>query len=126
MANAALQPGSQPALIEEQVDTAVLLTVPHFPAAGRIGRQGRQAAGADGLANGVAVVDSAPDGILDRARRIAAGGVKEIVLTGVNLGDFGNGTEVIEGTRAKKEALFVDLVRELDQDRKSTRLNSSH
>jgi len=33
----------------------------------------------------------------------------------VNLGEFGNGTEVIEGTRAKKEALFVDLVRELDR-----------
>lgn len=41
-------------------------------------------------------------------------GVKEIVLTGVNIGDFGNGTEVIEGLKPKKEALFVDLVHELD------------
>ncbi len=49
------------------------------------------------------------------AQRIAEAGVKEIVLTGVNLGDFGNGTEVIEGTKPKKEALFIDLIRELDK-----------
>jgi threonylcarbamoyladenosine tRNA methylthiotransferase MtaB len=55
------------------------------------------------------------ENVLANARQIAAGGVKEIVLTGVNLGDFGNGTEVIEGMRPQKEALFVDLVRELDQ-----------
>jgi threonylcarbamoyladenosine tRNA methylthiotransferase MtaB len=48
------------------------------------------------------------------ARKIGAMGVKEIVLTGVNLGDFGNGTEVIEGNRVKKEALFIDLVQALD------------
>jgi len=41
-------------------------------------------------------------------------GVKEIVLTGVNIGDFGNGTEVIEGIKSKKEALFIDLIKELD------------
>lgn len=52
---------------------------------------------------------------LANARNIAAMGVKEIVLTGVNLGDFGNGTAVIEGEKVKKEALFVDLVQELDQ-----------
>ena len=49
------------------------------------------------------------------AEEIAALGTREIVLTGVNLGDFGNGTEVIEGTRPKKEAMFIDLIRELDQ-----------
>jgi threonylcarbamoyladenosine tRNA methylthiotransferase MtaB len=49
------------------------------------------------------------------ARNIAAKGVREIVLTGVNLGDFGNGTAVIEGMRPKKEGLFIDLIRELDQ-----------
>jgi threonylcarbamoyladenosine tRNA methylthiotransferase MtaB len=48
------------------------------------------------------------------ARAIAAHGVREIVLTGVNLGDFGNGTAVIEGERPKKEALFIDLIRALD------------
>jgi len=49
------------------------------------------------------------------AKLIAEKGVKEIVLTGVNLGDFGNGTEVIEGTKPKKEAMFIDLIKALDQ-----------
>jgi len=53
--------------------------------------------------------------VVANARRIAEMGVKEIVLTGVNIGDFGNGTEVIEGGRPRKEALFIDLVRELDK-----------
>ncbi len=53
--------------------------------------------------------------VLENARQIAASGVKEIVLTGVNLGDFGNGTEVIEGVRPKKEDLFIDLIQALDQ-----------
>ncbi|MCS7036088.1 MAG: tRNA (N(6)-L-threonylcarbamoyladenosine(37)-C(2))-methylthiotransferase MtaB [Saprospiraceae bacterium] len=48
------------------------------------------------------------------AQRLAEQGVREIVLTGVNLGDFGNGTAVIEGERPKKEALFIDLIRALD------------
>jgi len=55
------------------------------------------------------------ENVLANARDIAGKGVKEIVLTGVNIGDFGNGTEVIEGTRPKKEAMFIDLIRELDQ-----------
>ncbi|MCC7245941.1 MAG: tRNA (N(6)-L-threonylcarbamoyladenosine(37)-C(2))-methylthiotransferase MtaB [Saprospiraceae bacterium] len=54
------------------------------------------------------------ENVLQNARDIAARGAREIVLTGVNLGDFGNGTEVIEGTRPRKEALFADLIRELD------------
>jgi threonylcarbamoyladenosine tRNA methylthiotransferase MtaB len=54
------------------------------------------------------------ESVLRNARDIAAKGIQEIVLTGVNLGDFGNGTEVIEGLRPKKEALFVDLVRALE------------
>jgi len=54
------------------------------------------------------------ESVLNNVREIAAKGVQEIVLTGVNLGDFGNGTEVIEGTRPRKEALFADLVCELD------------
>jgi threonylcarbamoyladenosine tRNA methylthiotransferase MtaB len=51
------------------------------------------------------------------ANAIAIGqsGAREIVLTGVNLGDFGNGTAVIEGQRPKKEAMLIDLIRELDQ-----------
>lgn len=55
------------------------------------------------------------ENVLSNARKIADLGVKEIVLTGVNLGDFGNGTEVIEGVRPRKEALFADLIKELDQ-----------
>ena len=54
------------------------------------------------------------ENVLNNARKIGEMGVKEIVLTGVNLGDFGNGTEVIEGVKPKKEALFIDLIRELD------------
>ena len=53
--------------------------------------------------------------IVSDAEAIAARGVKEIVLTGVNIGDFGNGTQVIEGKRPRKEALFVDLARALDR-----------
>ncbi|MCB9273053.1 MAG: tRNA (N(6)-L-threonylcarbamoyladenosine(37)-C(2))-methylthiotransferase MtaB [Lewinellaceae bacterium] len=55
------------------------------------------------------------ENVVANARRIAEMGVKEIVLTGVNIGDFGNGTEVIEGVKPKKEALFIDLIRELDK-----------
>jgi len=55
------------------------------------------------------------ENVLINANTIANQGVKEIVLTGVNIGDFGNGTEVIEGLKPKKEALFVDLVHALDQ-----------
>lgn len=53
--------------------------------------------------------------VVENARYIASLGVREIVLTGVNIGDFGNGTEVIEGKRPKKEALFIDLIRALDE-----------
>ncbi len=55
------------------------------------------------------------ESVVANARQIAEMGGKEIVLTGVNIGDFGNGTEVIEGTRPKKEALFIDLIQALDE-----------
>ncbi|MEM1215011.1 MAG: tRNA (N(6)-L-threonylcarbamoyladenosine(37)-C(2))-methylthiotransferase MtaB, partial [Bacteroidota bacterium] len=55
------------------------------------------------------------ESVVANAREIAKMGTREVVLTGVNIGDFGNGTEVIEGVRPKKEALFIDLIRELDQ-----------
>ncbi|CAN5612092.1 tRNA (N(6)-L-threonylcarbamoyladenosine(37)-C(2))-methylthiotransferase MtaB [soil metagenome] len=55
------------------------------------------------------------DNAVSNARKIADLGTKEIVLTGVNLGDFGNGTEVIEGIKPKKEALFIDLIKALDE-----------
>lgn len=55
------------------------------------------------------------ENVVANAEKIAAGGIREIVLTGVNLGDFGNGTEVIEGLKPKKEALFIDLIKALDE-----------
>ena len=48
------------------------------------------------------------DNILHSAREIATTDVKEVVLTGVNIGDFG----IHEGRRKEK---FEDLVRALDQ-----------
>jgi len=53
--------------------------------------------------------------VIHNAQYIARQGVKEIVLTGINLGDYGNGTEVIEGNKVKKNELFIDLIRHLDQ-----------
>jgi len=55
------------------------------------------------------------ENVVKNAEKIAALGVKEIVLTGVNIGDFGTGTAVIEGVRPKKESMFIDLVRALDE-----------
>lgn len=55
------------------------------------------------------------ENVVANAEKIAGLGVKEIVLTGVNIGDFGNGTSVIEGVLPKKEALFIDLIKALDQ-----------
>src|SRR5690606_13818115 len=53
--------------------------------------------------------------IVRQVREIGKSGIREIVLTGVNIGDFGNGTSVIEGVRPKKEAMIIDLIRELDE-----------
>jgi threonylcarbamoyladenosine tRNA methylthiotransferase MtaB len=55
------------------------------------------------------------ESVVANAQKIAEMGVQEIVLTGVNIGDFGNGTQVIEGTKPKKEAMFIDLIKELDK-----------
>ncbi len=66
------------------------------------------------LARGKSRSDTVESAVAN-AQKIAEMGVKEIVLTGVNIGDFGNGTEVIEGTKVKKEALFIDLIKELDK-----------
>lgn len=48
--------------------------------------------------------------VTEHARRLAAQGVKEIVLTGVNLGDFGKGPE---GNPRKQES-FLDLLQALE------------
>ncbi len=55
------------------------------------------------------------ENVIKNATEIADSGIKEIVLTGINLGDFGNGTEIIEGLKPQKEGLFIDLIRELDK-----------
>jgi threonylcarbamoyladenosine tRNA methylthiotransferase MtaB len=59
------------------------------------------------LARGASRSDTI-DNVLEQARQIAASGVKEIVLTGVNLGDFG----IRDGQREDK---FFDLVKALDE-----------
>ncbi|AGA78604.1 tRNA (N(6)-L-threonylcarbamoyladenosine(37)-C(2))-methylthiotransferase MtaB [Echinicola vietnamensis] len=59
------------------------------------------------LARGKSRSDSI-ENILKSAREIAATDVKEVVLTGVNIGDFG-----IQGGKRKEK--FVDLVQELDE-----------
>jgi len=51
------------------------------------------------------------DHVLKNVESIAAGGAKEIVLTGINLGDFGKG---YTGGR-KHEENFFDLVKALDE-----------
>ena len=55
------------------------------------------------------------DEVVQNARKIASLGIREIVLTGVNLGDFGNSTDILEGTRPKSKGMFSDLVRALDE-----------
>lgn len=63
--------------------------------------------------------------VIDQTRSIGNAGIKEIVLTGVNIGDFGNGTHVIEGSRPKKSSLFIDLIRELDKVEEISRFRIS-
>ncbi|MBL7930729.1 MAG: tRNA (N(6)-L-threonylcarbamoyladenosine(37)-C(2))-methylthiotransferase MtaB [Bacteroidia bacterium] len=55
------------------------------------------------------------ENVLINARKIAESGVKEIVLTGVNIGDFGYGQTLFADTRKRKETNFLDLIRELDE-----------
>lgn len=48
--------------------------------------------------------------VVENARQLAAAGVKEIVLTGVNLGDFGKGPDGL----SRKQESFFELIRELE------------
>jgi threonylcarbamoyladenosine tRNA methylthiotransferase MtaB len=59
------------------------------------------------LARGASRSDTIPH-VIEQANEIVTSGVKEIVLTGVNLGDFG----IRDGIRENK---FLDLVQALDQ-----------
>jgi threonylcarbamoyladenosine tRNA methylthiotransferase MtaB len=60
--------------------------------------------------------------IVENVKAIAAGGAKEIVLTGINLGDFGKGSphqtspegEGLQPTHKKHGENFFDLIKELD------------
>ena len=62
------------------------------------------------LARGISRSDTLQN-VLDNAANIAAQGIKEIVLTGVNIGDYGKG----EFGNKKHEHTFYDLVRALDE-----------
>lgn len=55
------------------------------------------------------------ENVLVNANKIAAAGVKEIVLTGVNIGDFGYGQFINGDTKKKKEYNFLDLIKTLDK-----------
>lgn len=62
------------------------------------------------LARGHSRSDSI-EGVLRNMQELAANGTKEVVLTGINLGDFGKGNE---GGKAK-ETTFFDLVQAADE-----------
>jgi len=55
--------------------------------------------------------------VVAEANKIAAMGVKEIVLTGVNIGDFGKQPFLSASgkTRFKRKEHFIDLIKELDK-----------
>ena len=53
------------------------------------------------------------ENVINNAKIIAQSGVKEIVLTGVNIGDFGYGREIENGK--KRDYNFFDLIKELDK-----------
>ena len=62
------------------------------------------------LARGISRSDNL-NNVLNSASEIAQKGIKEIVLTGVNIGDYGKG----ENGNKKHEHTFLDLVKALDQ-----------
>lgn len=64
------------------------------------------------LARGASRSDTI-EGVLKNVQKIAASGVKEVVLTGVNTGDFGK-NEKAEGRRRSED--FFALVKELDKE----------
>ena len=62
------------------------------------------------LARGISRSDTL-NNVLDNAREISAQGIKEIVLTGVNIGDYGKG----EFGNKRHEHTFLELVQALDR-----------
>lgn len=62
------------------------------------------------MARGISRSDTI-ENILKNAKEISEKGIKEIVLTGVNIGDYGKG----EFGNKKHEHTFLDLIKELDK-----------
>ncbi len=62
------------------------------------------------LARGISRSDTI-ENVLKNAREIAARDIREIVLTGVNIGDYGKG----EFGNKRHEHTFLDLIKELDK-----------
>ena len=72
------------------------------------------------LARGISRSDNL-ENVLNNASEIAAKGIQEIVLTGVNIGDYGKG----EFGDKKHEHTFLDLVKALDKVKGINRLRIS-
>ncbi|WP_296637336.1 tRNA (N(6)-L-threonylcarbamoyladenosine(37)-C(2))-methylthiotransferase MtaB [Polaribacter sp.] len=72
------------------------------------------------LARGISRSDKLQN-VIENAKEISSKGIKEIVLTGVNIGDYGKG----EFGNKKHEHTFLDLVKELDQVKGIHRLRIS-
>ncbi len=72
------------------------------------------------LARGISRSDSLKN-VLNNAREISAQNIKEIVLTGVNIGDYGKG----EFGNKTHEHTFLDLVKALDEVKGIERLRIS-
>ena len=62
------------------------------------------------LARGISRSDTLSN-VMNNAREISEKGIKEIVLTGVNIGDYGKG----EFGNKKHDHTFLDLIQSLDQ-----------
>ncbi len=66
------------------------------------------------LARGSSRSDSIAN-IVNNANEIAKQGIKEIVLTGVNIGDFGSSSIKIPTDEKKNKETFLDLIKALDK-----------
>lgn len=72
------------------------------------------------LARGISRSDTLAN-VVTNARKISEQGIKEIVLTGVNIGDYGKG----EYGNKRHQHTFLDLVKELDRIEEVKRLRIS-
>jgi threonylcarbamoyladenosine tRNA methylthiotransferase MtaB len=72
------------------------------------------------LARGHSRSDSI-EGVLRNVRELAASGTKEIVLTGINLGDFGKG---FDGGKTRNTSFF-ELIQEMDKEEGISRIRIS-